>query len=861
MLSNLPFQGDFPIVQQFGDSPRTFRRVRCDGAALRGHHGIDFGMPVGVPVLAVSDGVAAAVNTDSDGFGKSVLLEHHWGQTLYAHLSEFDIDNGTPVQAGQEIGRSGNSGLCLYPHLHFGLRVNPYALEDRWCGYTDPAPYLFRIAVGRGPIVGPHIIGGIPVHLNLLRRWQPRLIVVLDPNPDEMRLLRQACPNSVIVGRVFAPDHLVVERIRSGPRAAARWAHDQTLPRVSEDVDYWQFANEVLQDESGLSLLNQFELARMQLAESAGYACSLFGFSVGNPDLPEDYRMARWEQVYPALDRAEKRDHIVALHQYGMPDLWGPRNLYDWYIYRLEHQILRRLPFKRLQFAVTETGIDGMIAGGDPRGWRSFMDAGEYTRQLLKSGSYAERFSGRVLGYGVFTLGHFAPWDTYEIEGEVSQSLAVRSDRGTWSDVNTDVTNISPGDFEPTLDPGVEALPDVAPDRTDEDHVIPGDEEPVLARRLDGRFHDYNMAIRSIEERPDHPSGDIVYVIKDVFMTANGSWETTGKPGDVPAWAKDSYLTPEFMEADADRHLFGAVIGLDGDFDRDASITYWSDGFDRLGETDYDGYVTIRAKPESGWANMPMAGSSSFDPDRGESGPWCWMPDGAADVVCGGGLPLNHHVSTFVVWQALRREDWEKRNCDFGIYDLPLPSLSHPVVRRLGFWAPYFRLKIQPLTSTASRTADHLSYVVKDLFAVPIDRDDGAPMLGTVPSWAAKDYLVPSLVGDCDHDILRSASLYAAVRSREGILIPAKEICYARGGLNALREARSDDCIIRYTDAESRWAHLDVGPEDEYRPSREQSGPWCWAPAGAMEAVNGGGLPFGKRVSVFAVWEPVPERP
>jgi len=46
---------------------------------------------------------------------------------------------------------------------------------------------------------------------------------------------------------------------------------------------------------------------------------------------------------------------------------------------------------------------------------------------------------------------------------------------------------------------------------------------------------------------------------------------------------------------------------------------------------------------------------SSYVPERGEQGPWCWTPRGlVAEVMCGGGMPANLHISTFVVWQAVR---------------------------------------------------------------------------------------------------------------------------------------------------------------------------------------------------------------
>jgi hypothetical protein len=49
-----------------------------------------------------------------------------------------------------------------------------------------------------------------------------------------------------------------------------------------------------------------------------------------------------------------------------------------------------------------------------------------------------------------------------------------------------------------------------------------------------------------------------------------------------------------------------------------------------------------------------MAGSNYF-PESGQQGPWCWAPQGASEVIVGGGMPANHHVSFFVVWQAVER--------------------------------------------------------------------------------------------------------------------------------------------------------------------------------------------------------------
>lgn len=172
----------------------------------------------------------------------------------------------------------------------------------------------------------------------------------------------------------------------------------------------------------------------------------------------------------------------------------------------------------------------------------------------------------------------------------------------------------------------------------------------------------FKVTVKRAEERPDQPGGDIVYRLTDLFTTRDGSWEPQpGHMGSIPQWARDKYLRPSdaddyFDDAGGDTHLFARVLDLDGKplIDRDL-ICYWSDGFHQLGNPNYKGYTLMTPKEKSGWANLAMSDGSGFVPERNEHGPWCWCPQGAADVVVGGGLPANHHISYFAVWQAERR--------------------------------------------------------------------------------------------------------------------------------------------------------------------------------------------------------------
>ena len=137
VLTPLPFKGEFRLTQAFGENPYIYRRL-----GLPGHNGLDWGMPVGQEILAVDEGVVIRVQERPEGFGKHVKIQHHWGQSLYAHLSTFKVVLNQPVKQGEVIGLSGNTGFSTGPHLHFGMRVKPYDKGDGWYGYTNPQRYL-----------------------------------------------------------------------------------------------------------------------------------------------------------------------------------------------------------------------------------------------------------------------------------------------------------------------------------------------------------------------------------------------------------------------------------------------------------------------------------------------------------------------------------------------------------------------------------------------------------------------------------------------------------------------------------------------------------------------------------------------
>jgi murein DD-endopeptidase MepM/ murein hydrolase activator NlpD len=95
----------------------------------RYHAAIDLAANQGTPVKAAMDGRVTSVGFNST-YGNYVIITHSGGyQTMYAHLSAVDVENGRYVIQGKEIGKVGSTGYSTGPHLHFSIYKNNRALN------------------------------------------------------------------------------------------------------------------------------------------------------------------------------------------------------------------------------------------------------------------------------------------------------------------------------------------------------------------------------------------------------------------------------------------------------------------------------------------------------------------------------------------------------------------------------------------------------------------------------------------------------------------------------------------------------------------------------------------------------------
>ena len=95
------------------------------------HNGVDlwaYGI-YGKPIYATRDGVVSFAGWYGSG-GWTVKVDHLDGfQSIYMHMTNYIVEEGDYVTAGQVIGYVGSTGGSTGPHLHFEIRYNGTAIN------------------------------------------------------------------------------------------------------------------------------------------------------------------------------------------------------------------------------------------------------------------------------------------------------------------------------------------------------------------------------------------------------------------------------------------------------------------------------------------------------------------------------------------------------------------------------------------------------------------------------------------------------------------------------------------------------------------------------------------------------------
>ncbi|MBN2327302.1 MAG: peptidoglycan DD-metalloendopeptidase family protein [Candidatus Omnitrophica bacterium] len=111
------------ITSEFG------RRIHPISHQPHFHKGVDIGAPIGTPIYPIKPGVVE-FSGEKSGYGQVVEIKHDDGTySLYAHLSDRQVEAGDSIRAADRLGLSGDSGRTTGPHLHLEIHQNGAAVD------------------------------------------------------------------------------------------------------------------------------------------------------------------------------------------------------------------------------------------------------------------------------------------------------------------------------------------------------------------------------------------------------------------------------------------------------------------------------------------------------------------------------------------------------------------------------------------------------------------------------------------------------------------------------------------------------------------------------------------------------------
>jgi murein DD-endopeptidase MepM/ murein hydrolase activator NlpD len=95
------------------------------------HLGYDLAVTQHVGVEASNDGRvvwAAPLGI----YGNCIVVDHGYGlQTIYGHMSHFDVHEGDMVKRGQVMGQSGMTGMAGGGHIHFAMQLDGVQIDPK----------------------------------------------------------------------------------------------------------------------------------------------------------------------------------------------------------------------------------------------------------------------------------------------------------------------------------------------------------------------------------------------------------------------------------------------------------------------------------------------------------------------------------------------------------------------------------------------------------------------------------------------------------------------------------------------------------------------------------------------------------
>lgn len=439
--------------------------------------------------------------------------------------------------------------------------------------------------------IGFHTGDGWFNYLDLIKRWQPPVVTILSPNREQIKQLRAACPNTIIVGRIYVNDQWADEYLQRDPKGFAAFTdlsiRDSNIP----EVDYWVMDNEPTPYWDRLPAINTYSLELMKLADANGYKVGILAISVGNFDLPKENPMAYWQQLTVCLKYCQEHKHVVLMHQYQKPNLINNTVDDAWLIFRLEEQVLSGLKgmgLGDLKFILSEIGVDHLINSGSVGGFQKTpLSDQKYFDQLIQWERIEQNYP-QILGGCIFMLGSQNPWQSYSITENSNVAKMLADHYANNSNYDGDKPNMTETIFIPSVKnetPEVEVPTDVEWDeRLTARGVVLKPYEPkgnenywkcIKGEYIEEKEHIFVNTLGS--------DGQMVTNVPVVFYWADGS--VTKKTKDI---TNDPYA---YGMADMDMHAHGNSYGVHIDAPSD---DIWGMGLGSVAKPDWNIHVSYR---------------------------------------------------------------------------------------------------------------------------------------------------------------------------------------------------------------------------------------------------------------------------
>ncbi len=126
-----PLPASPTITQGFGQNPQIYSQF-----GYQGHNGIDFGCATGTVIYAPHDGIATVKNDGDKNYGLYLVIDDPKRRSILGHLSQVLVQDGQAIYQGDPIAKSGQTGFCTAPHLHWTYKVmRNGAVQNKDNGY------------------------------------------------------------------------------------------------------------------------------------------------------------------------------------------------------------------------------------------------------------------------------------------------------------------------------------------------------------------------------------------------------------------------------------------------------------------------------------------------------------------------------------------------------------------------------------------------------------------------------------------------------------------------------------------------------------------------------------------------------